>query len=306
MELEYKIKELIKNYPLDIRAEVLMAELVEMGLDPKRIFIQPIGIFRRFYQKDVVKVDFTYSDLNKIELVHISVNREGLYDSLPEGLFHQPRERNSYKSKDLMKEEVKVHRQEEKNARNFFKPLEREFYNQRIYLEQQEREALLDFSNELIKKFWDLPKGLNSKQTNILLYILPAASRIVGNLKLTELCLTAILEAPVRLKIGTCPVHQAKDDDCSVLGQGILGVNNILGAEFIDGVPAVKLTIGPISPKEVSLYLPSGRQKKLLDWISGYFIPIEWDIETHIEVDNNELIFELNSENSILGYAIGI
>ncbi len=46
----------LNRLPADIGAEVLMADLLESGLSPEDILVNPMGLFRRNFQNDVGKV----------------------------------------------------------------------------------------------------------------------------------------------------------------------------------------------------------------------------------------------------------
>lgn len=200
--------------------------------------------------------------------------------------------------------EVKRHRKEEDETRDFFAPLEREFYHHRLLLEMKERQALEDFSNDLIKQFWGIPQNLSDKQTNILLYILPVASRIVGNLKLTAFCFQSVLEEAFAFEYQNGPIQYIGRDDTPNLGDTVLGVDFIAGQEFDEGIQAVKMIIGPLQAHQIADYLQGGKMDTLLNWLCGYFIPIEWDLEREIRIASDNLAFELNNEKQLLGYAL--
>jgi hypothetical protein len=72
----------------DFRAEVLVAFWLENGeksLD--NITIRPNGTFQRPYRKDVLEIE--QSEKEQPDGVTLHISREGLYDMLPEGVFHQ-------------------------------------------------------------------------------------------------------------------------------------------------------------------------------------------------------------------------
>jgi len=288
LRTENWIKELVDSYPLDISAEVIVAELIEHGLDISKIDIQTQGIFERFYKKDVANVDFTFDDNGELTHIYLKVNREGIYDSLPEVLFHQPAERVAYKSKDgMLKDSVRLDK-EEMATRLFFKPIESAIYKQRVMLELKERETIRNFSSKEIIKFWDLPIFLSKKQVATLLFLLPITTKIVGKTNLVTGCLEAILEEKVNIRTNYDfkPKEEEKDtSNIALLGETSLGVDTITNGVFNDGIPTVTLEVGPVLPNKITSFMPEGTRDVLVNWLIEYFFPAEWEVDVEILID---------------------
>lgn len=307
------IEELIESYPIDISAEVIVAELIEQGMDPKQIEINPRGLFKRFYNKDIAGVDFDYDETNDIlSRVTIGVNREGIYDSLPQFLFHQPAERKSFKSKEHMKSESSVLREEELHARMFFRPIEQAIYHHRVMLELEERETIRNFTSDEIKAFWDLPDFLEEEVVLTLLFLLPTATRIVGNPEIVALCLQAIIGQKVEVKVNNGSSFAPKEIKVEGIVQGLgmnnLGVNTVVGSgSFMDLIPSVSIDIGNIPKEHIVDFLPGGKKQVLLEWVKEYFFPVEWDLETNILINYDEFRpAKLGSPSHALGYSFVI
>lgn len=307
LRTENWIKELVQSYPLDISAEVIVAELVEHGLDLNKIDIQPQGLFERSYKKDVANVDFKFSDNGELTHIYLKVNREGIYDSLPEVLFHQPAERVAYKSKDRMLQDSVRLDKEEKATRLFFKPIESAIYKQRISLELKERETIRNFSSKEIIRFWDLPVFLSKKQVATLLFLLPITTKIVGKINLVNGCLEAILEEKVNIRINHDFKPREEDEDINVmgvLGGASLGVDTITKGTFDDGIPTVTLEIGPVSPKKITSFMPEGTRDVLVNWLIEYFFPAEWEVDVEILINNDDFRPSILGEQTLgLGYS---
>ncbi|OQX72293.1 MAG: hypothetical protein B6D61_14220 [Bacteroidetes bacterium 4484_249] len=122
----------IKAKPSDIKAEVIIADLVERGFDFSKIIVKHDGLFKRNYSKDISDV---YLDMVKDILV-FNVSRDSLYDILPEGLFHHV---FGNLEADNRNQEFEKLKQEEDNARKFFLPFDNEFFYQNIKLETELR-----------------------------------------------------------------------------------------------------------------------------------------------------------------------
>ena len=76
------------NLDTDFKFEVMVDSLIKQGYSPESIRILREGIARRAVSKDIEEVYKQYNENDFTENIH--VNREGIYDILPEGLFHQP------------------------------------------------------------------------------------------------------------------------------------------------------------------------------------------------------------------------
>jgi hypothetical protein len=309
----------------DLRVETIVAELIDNEKRGKRselqyedIVIKSVGAQKRGYAFDVLKTECIENEVSKKDQLHIEISREGLYDALPEGLFHPLR---SMKSVKEMIKEIKRQNKSEKDARKFFLPLEYEFFRERVLLEIEERKTLLGFINidefskhlhrDLVFNFWGLSEELSTKQIAILLHLLPLAYRIVGNPGLTELCFETILEQTIKIKYAVSGQKPAEDADIPRIGEARLAKDFILGDTLDDGVPNIEVVIGPVPRDSVIDYLPilsdeysEGKGYKILNLLYGFFFPAEADIKTSvlIEKKGSELTLSNAKDEGRLGY----
>jgi len=302
----------IKNFKLpDIRIEVFLAELVERwNIDFNDILVKPLGLFKRPYSNDILNINIPKTREEKEKKLSIDTSREGLYDILPEGFFHQKLNVKPTRTTKDSLEEYEIQKQEEKDARKFFLPLEQEFYRERVYLELEERRASDLFLTEKkrenfnqLVKFWQLDDCLNLEQKSILLYLLPYCHFIIGNIELTEQSIEMVLGKKVKIDyIESRRNHQKRSSE-GILGQIELGYNLALGEEFNDGIPAVQIDIGPIDNNDLAGYLPGGNEKKILEFLIGYFLPIEFDVHIKLLSKESEKGFILIDDSDVrLGY----
>ncbi len=303
-----ELKELPVQLKLDLYVEVVISALIGEGkLDPKKLYIKPRGTFKRSYQSELDQVEVLENRKAGEQSVFFSIHREGLYDMLPEGLFHKNLIKTKHIDTEESVQELKMHQEEEKHARHFFLPLEQEFYQQRIQIEIEEQKSLVGVSefiiNELIANFWKINFPLEHDQALCLAYMLPMMHRIVGNFELTARSLEIILQAPVRLN-----TRNPRDEKILLgknkVGYFSLGENFILGDVLSKEVNDLTLAIGPISGEELLYFLPGGKKQALLDLLAGYFIPAEIDWETELLVNTEEEKFELATgpEMGLLNY----
>jgi len=121
-----KLIEIINSYPSDIKAEVLMADLMEEGLSPTDFLMFFDSSFKRRYSKDILKADeYPINNLENILAVYLA--RDRLYDLLPEGMFHASPD-NALTSGKSMASDSKKEARIEEETRKLFLPFENEFF----------------------------------------------------------------------------------------------------------------------------------------------------------------------------------
>ncbi|WP_345160979.1 type VI secretion system baseplate subunit TssG [Pontibacter saemangeumensis] len=292
----------------DVRAEVLAASWIEnesVALDD--IIVKPEGAFRRSFSQDVLEVEEI--DTSPGRKVILKISREGLYDMLPEGIFHQAVQKNTISTEEATEESAR-YRKEEKAARNFFLPIEQEFYRQRIWLDSTELKYWQTNTQpeniKMLLRFWKInPKHFNQRQSLKMLSILPHLHSIVGDLQLTAHSLEVILDEKVQIGTIEGKTQVVEEDQLSCLGSVVLGADAVLGASWYDDEPSVQVFIGPVRGEELSSFLPGGKQTKLLSTLYGFFFPAEVDVETTVHAVAEEAEFWLTELEipSRLGYS---
>lgn len=293
----------LNNFDTDYKAAVLAAELVESGFDINRLFIWPAGSSRRNFSKDVQSVEWHTTENGYKELLCIKSNREGLYDMLPEGLFHQPVPYSSTRSTEEIIDQIKRHKLEEKEARKFFLPLEAEINLFRILIEL--RENKIDKKNiydDLIKIFhpaWEIFSLLDQQQSNIFLHMIPFLHEAKGDLeKLADLA-SLLLQMPVNITFEPAGPRQATH--LSRTGECSLGVNMICGDMFDEGDDALVITAGPVSPQMAMQLFPGERLEKIVRWLVAYFVPAETAVRLQTSIHPEERTLVLD-QDAVLGY----
>ncbi len=229
--------------------------------------------------------------------MNIEINRNGIYDLLPKGLFHQPQNRINNISPAQAIEEYKLQKQIEKDSRLFFLPFEQELYRLLLLLETEERKSIFDIQNvfrsQVFIDFWNIPDFFNERQTCTLLYVLPLASFIVGNYSLTKLCLESILNDRIEI-IESPPLnHIVPETGLAELNSIYLGVDFVIGENYREVASGLDIYIHPTEAEDIISYLEGGEKLKMLQFLSDYFLPFDCDVNTHIVSDD---MFELREE----------
>jgi len=307
--------EKLRRQPFDLRLEVVLADLLAQGYQFDDFIIRPVSLFARRYRRDIGAITEEQLERWRGTKTAIEVHREGLYDALPQQLFHQPGDPSAQQGVRAMIEDTQVQRRREKETRRFFLPFEQEFYRFRVLLEQEERRYMTNLSahwyNEVLARFWELSGALPHQQVTTLLYLLPLAHRIVGDLARTQQVFESILEVPVRLRT-VAPLQFAAEDmqaagaaAGTVLGQGELGRDFVLGGAYQETLPALEISLLSLSTAELEVYLaPDTWQARALALLCRYFVAFETDVVLRYEMQPNSQSFVLSDEGetAVLGY----
>ncbi len=269
----------------DIRVEVLLATWLQnnkVSLD--KLVVQPAGTFARTYSQDILQIDQPGTGKGEDTVVHVS--REGLYDMLPEAIFHQE-ERKSRKNVQEATRESERFRAEEKAARRFFLPLEQEFYRQRIWLEFNELrywfESTATENTAMLLDFWGLNKGgLSHDQQLFMLSVMPQLHSMVGKADVTAQCLEVLLSEKVKIQpIANLEVRLG-DSLIPRLGLAELGVDWTLGESWYEDDMGLEVRIGPLTNDKLTSYLPGGEKFNQLHFIYKYVFPAGIEVVTSV------------------------
>lgn len=311
----------LRRQPLDLRLEVILAELLDYGYAFDDFLVQPVGLFARRYRRDLGTVrdeNFERAHRPVVRAV-LELHREGLYDALPQQLFHQPGSAitNTPPGVRAMVEDIRMQRRKEKATRLFFLPFEQEFFRCRVRIEQEERHYFSNLSarwyNDAMARFWGMADaGLPAGPLTNLLYLLPLAHGIVGDLPRTEQCFENVLGQPVRLRVASplrhvLPVSPGNGLSAvagSKLGNLALGCDLVLGGEYQETLPVLEISLHGLSVVELEAYLSGAWPAKALALLCEYFLAFETDVIVCYEMAAVEASFRLGEgeEAAVLGF----
>lgn len=290
----------------DIKAEVLANHALQNQVHPDDFVVLPDGCFYREYRNDLYAT-------NKIEdawlhrLLQLRLSRSGLYDLVPEGLFHQSYNNTKSSSAAELAAQSRLDKKKELAARKFFQPVENSLFRQRVLLEQEEENLLAGMDNGLLNdyffSFWEFPEALNKTSAMLLVLLLPYAHAITGDIALMQKCLEILLQEKVTIELIPPADCLAPGKDNS-LGTGELGNDLVCGQTFSEDYPCLQYNIGPLQQSKPADYCTDGENDLLLQVFNNYFAPAEADIIINVEVDRTKALVELNAgESPILGFA---
>lgn len=299
-ELENILNEL-KSVFEDIKAEVVVSEILEnSNVDFSNLTINNTSTFKRPYRRDIIDYKQSLTNIDNYTL-NFNLSRNGIYDSLPEGVFHNPSD-PALKSLSYQKKREKQ-KQEEREARLFFQPIENETFNQYVNIEKEERaliDRFTDVKNNFLLKFWQADKSLPKKYLLKLIKLLPSIHKISGNLELTALCLERIIDEKVTLEKVNSPYKVPNNKEEK--GEN-LGVDLVLGVdESIVLHPQINATIGPINEQNIKNFVDDSPTMRFIQVFYEYFIPMEMEVNTQIDYEHNNKGFVLHeNEPALMG-----
>jgi len=298
----------INEIKSDIKAEVIAADLIESGVDIDDLVVSPMGLSERTFRKDVTKIEARQDKLGSRDLLFIDVSREGIYNALPEALFHSFETGKKGNRSAVFVEEYKKHKAEEEVARNYFLASEKELYRIRIMTELIERRSILGFADqfkaELFLNIWPELRDLSEKYLPAMLLLLPVSHKVVGDLKVAQTLLSFVLNQSIDIKFNDRARPVANDTGSNILGLGYLTTDCIIGNVVPDFTPVIDICINRVQKGELVTLMPGGEARKVLDLACKYLFPVELDINICISLDieHEKLILSGESEDGKLGF----
>lgn len=298
---------LIASLQHDIRAEVIINHLTENGdLETGLYEIHNEGQFARAYRFDVLEAkvwDHPYTDQS---LLVFNLSRDGLYDTLPEGISHTSTDNTPGKEVDTMILEYHARKKQQKAARKFFRPFEGEIFGYGVKTESFESALLFELNGskapEMFYTFWDIDHDFPPMLISKFIRLLPFAYKIVGNISQAARILSLLLEEKVEVNEKPYRKYHDKNEE-TLLGESRLGVDSITGNDYDDYTGHLEIKIGPLRNSRLADFIHEGKKKKFTDMFYEYFFPVEIDISTTVLLDESEEKFEISSlSDAFLGY----
>lgn len=298
----------------DLKAESLVAGLPEGKFSQDKILTACDGALRRKWSTDIRYAEVESFE-NGDEALTIHLNRAGVYDALPEALFHDDPGKRNASGEDMAKDSRRL-KSEEKQMRLFFRPFEHEFFLQKVRVAIQESRELEQFYYEfldgIIPGFWKTDPNIPASYAAKLIKLLPFVHKIIGNYELTARCLSEILGEMVHID----PVEEDQKEPVNDppekipssfrLGSLKLGDDTVLGNQVAGFFGKLRVKIGPLKKSAVSLFFKNGPADRLLNCFYGYFIPVELDVETKVFPEKTQSHIKLQPDfatgHSFLGY----
>lgn len=267
----------INRLETDFRAESVAAGLIESGIDPDKILIVRQKGDKRHVSKDVAEIKNVFSNQDLMEYLYIHTNRKGIYDALPENIFHQPFNYRKKKTQEDVIDEIRRHREEEFYARRYFQPFEMAIdqllIDAQLYERRFDKKNFHSLLKDICAGYWPILKLLTLKQAVFFIKAIPVIHRATTDFDLIGRLMTAILDAPVRVRLGNLGQMEVGAPVEKNNRAWRLGVNSVLGSTFKDGYRDIELTLGPMSPKRVKQFQKGFIDNLVLEQLVSMMFP---------------------------------
>lgn len=306
-----KLVDRIKSTHEDIRAEVIISDLLAGDVHIDDLFIRFIGQLKRPRSQDIADAQVVRNN-NKRDQLKITLNRDSIYDTLPEGVFHQPSTGEPSVLVPAMVDEYKQQQKEEAEARQFFAPFENELFFQRSFIDSEEFRQLFRIQQsrlepDLLDQL-GIDTGLPKDFTAKLVRILPYLSKITGNISQTEEIFSLLLNDTLSIRAAPYlePINKASQPR---LGHSTLGVDLTAGDSVMPSYNIFRLTIGPLCKATLFKYKDGGWKSRALQTLLDFMIPVEWDISvdyTLHQEDATSFILNDAQTDALLGYTTSL
>ena len=287
----------------DIKAELLFNAMVKAGITDSDINIDNNGLFYRRYSKDVLRVG---TDVNNSDIVNIATSRDGIYDVMPESLTH------NYRADDRQEdpvEEFKQRRREEKQARNFYNPLENELFRFRHDIENYESDFFSSLNlggvADIIRIILGLDDIIPDKLAVKLFYAFiqhkNSSSQDIDHI--TKI-LENILMEKVSYKTSNIKLENVYDTEGSN-DDMIMGITTTLASSEDIFLKKYDFIIGPLkNPDNLPYYFNGQVLEAFLNAFFNLFIPFQLQFSFTIRLNAEDELF--NMDDTLYKSRLGI
>lgn len=292
--MEYRLPKEIKGLlppntiDTDFKAELYGALLAEAGFDTAQIMMVRDGNNLSNVSKDIRSVKHrNLAGMAEDSCIELKTNRRGIYDSLPEGLFHDALFPGKVKDLELILEEMQQHRNEEFYIRRFFSLLESEvdregIQAQLLELRYDKKNKYTDYM-KLFAACWPVIHILSGRGALLFIKFMPHIHSIRGKLEEVSDTLSQILEAPVRVSPRIAP-RTIKAQKPNRLSNMRLGINSVNVGVLNNAEADLHIHIGDIPTREVERFLPGNHSRKALEMLADIFLSAWQEFEVTVSV----------------------
>lgn len=294
------------NQSSDYTAESIASSLIKKGVLPEQIILKPKGTSRRPHKTDVSDIYSVLNEETNHNLIFLETPREGIYDTLPETIFHSFSSVKSVKNTESIKEEIKKHREEEKQARLFFLPFEQEFFTIKRSLFEFEDgfDWLANASNfiEIYKNYYPILGDLSIEKGYLFLRLTPLIHELRDDFPKIERCLSMLLDLEVQISL-SYNKNRISSYTPPELGFAKLGSNTIIGEVIEDGEPDLNIVLSPSTHSELHDYLYYTNTVRLTKLLCDFFVGAQYEVSVSYALDGNYADFSLDGA-AVLGYSV--
>ncbi|WP_010664699.1 hypothetical protein [Marinilabilia salmonicolor] len=295
----------------DFKPEVVAALLVDQGFGYDQFVFLRKGGAKRGFSKDINMVKLKNLGEGFYEkYVEIGVNRRGIYDGLPEGIFHKTTQHNQGKSKQQVLYEFNKHREEEFFARRFFCLFEVEC--DRTSVLAHRLELFYDKKNhrrnfvEIFSDYWPVLSEIPLHKAILFLRMVPFFSSIRNSFGKISDVMSLITGVDVEIRIVRKQYRQLIELDNGGLGEIKLGQNFVFKGACDEGLQDIQVMIGPVDANRMPNFLPGGIDCKIVNCLSDNLFSANKHIEVKYKMSTESNRFILGQKGGVSYNFLGI
>lgn len=293
----------VKEVTDDLNLEVILTELLaQRRLKENDVLLSPNGGKQRAVDRDIAKILGPYSTKLDTPRGTFSVNRRGIYDGLPEGMFHQNRENIPFRDLSQILDEMAYQRSVEEEARRFFLPIDHELLYASSLIAENESVLtanLLGEKSKGIMDFWQIPEVFSQEEKGRLVFLLPYTHQIVSSTASIAEVISLVLQVAVEIEEVAIPEDFSKAEPASsALGSGQLGVDMMTKGEGLQVDSMWKMQVGPLPSEELHHYCPGGIAASKLSYLAQCFFPADRLYEVNHILHPEAMKFQMSEELS--------
>jgi hypothetical protein len=268
------------------------------------------GATKRSFRTDVETVQDELSEYDHKEYTILKTTREGIYDMLPEGLFHYATAHKNAKTESEIINSIKQRKKEEVSARKFFLPFEATINFLRMQMALYEN--MLDkrsYYDELVNIFsdqWEIFRYLDTRQANIFLHLIPILHNLRDDFNAIETIFEAIFLLPVKISLQAKLPFRPSELIISKLGENTLGVDLTTGnLNYDEGTDEILINIDCSKIETLEEFMPGSNNEKILQLLCDYLLPVHLDLVITFEIDRSGKLTRLADEKSFYNSVLG-
>ena len=259
----------------DFRSDVIAAGLVEQGFDIDRILMLRKSTDANGTGKEIESMEIRPDFETGEDTLRISTNRRGIYDKIPESLFHPPSFSPKNTGKESILEEIRRHREEEFFIRRFFSLFEAETERARIEIQLTELrydkpENHRTFVDTMLP-YWPVIRLMDLRTAILFVRTVPYIVKLRNSYRWSADAMTAILGQQVSIKLRSSSRVRPKIR-FPRLGNMKLGVNFVLRGDFIDTDPTAEICVYP-SVSMIKDFLPKSIGYRIVEALADLLLP---------------------------------
>lgn len=294
----------------DFKGDLFASLLVEAGFDLEQIMMLRVGSSVSNISKDISSVEhknmFAVVDSSYIEM---KINRRGIYDSLPEGLFHSAVFPNMVKSKERILDEIKHHREEEFFIRRFFSLFENAIEHEAIKIQQTElkydkKNKYRDFV-AVFSVYWPIINMMSTRSALYFINMVPNIHAIRNSMEEISSALSLIMNVPVNIELRKRQTY-IKASKGNRIGNMRLGVDSVNVGVLNDADIDLRIHIGDISAHQVNEFLPGNPSHQILMALAEIFLGADKEFDIKINVTPSERKVHLQSPDNAYPCYLGV